>query len=90
MHKVLTVGELIEELKKYPPTLPIFTYDADEEQDAPLQTVELAGPVFEVDDGGDIRPEAPYYCKGISYIDEYWKNHGYCPVLCLRNYFWEE
>lgn len=84
--KTYTVEGMIEELKKYPPTLPIFYYDIDEEQDAPISIIELAGATLEPDDEGNLKQYSPYYCKGVSYIEDYWKSHGHTPILCFRNF----
>ena len=85
--KTLTVGELIEELKKIPPHVPIFTYDPDKQKDGCVEVVELSGPVLEPRDNGYLHQEVPHYCCGMSNVEMYWKQHGYCPVVYIREYY---
>lgn len=85
--KTFTVGEIIEELKKYPPNIPVFTYDPDEQKDNCVSVIELSGPIFEPGDDGEIHKEVPYYCCGTSNVEMYWKNHGYGPVVYLRDFY---
>ena len=66
MAKTMTVGELMKQLAVFPPELPIFFYDIDKERDSNLEVLELAGPQFDPDDGGNIIPSSPYYSVGYS------------------------
>lgn len=90
MVKTFTVEDLINELSNYPPTMPVFFYDADKERDSCLQVLELNGPRLEPEDDGLIIPSTPYYCKGVSNIEQYWATHGMTPILCLREKTWQE
>lgn len=84
MAKTMTVGELMDILSVYPPHMPIFFYDADKERDSMVEVVELAGPISDVEETGDISWSTPYYCKGISNIEDHWQANGMCPILCMR------
>lgn len=84
MAKTMTVGELMDILSTHPPHVPIFFYDADKERDSCIEVVELNGPIKEPEETGDIVWGTPYYCKGVSHIEEHWKENGLCPILCLR------
>lgn len=84
MAKTMTVGELMSILSTYPDYMPIFFYDADKERDSMIEVVELAGPAMDVEETGDISWNTPYYCKGVSNIEEHWMMHGMCPILCMR------
>lgn len=83
--KTYTVGELIEELKKIPPYVPVFGYSMMDEGDFPVQVVELTGPILEPDDDGTIRGLIPHGCQGDSFVEEYWNAHGKGPVVYIRN-----
>lgn len=84
MAKTMTVEELMSILSTYPGHMPIFFYDADKERDSMIEVVELAGPAMDVEETGDISWSTPYYCKGVSNIEEHWMMHGMCPILCMR------
>ena len=84
MAKTMTVEELMNILSTYPGHMPIFFYDADKERDSMIEVVELAGPAMDVEETGTISWNTPYYCKGVSNIEEYWMAHGMCPILCMR------
>lgn len=83
--KVYTVGELIEELQKIPPHVPVFGYSTMDEGDFPIQIVELSGPIFEPDDDGTILELVPHGCQADSFVEQYWNAHGKCPVVYIRN-----
>ena len=90
MIKTMTVEELMNILSTYPPTMPIFFYDIDKERDSNIEVVELAGPVSDIEETGDVSWHTPYYCKGVSNIEEHWQAYGMCPVLCMREQtLWE-
>lgn len=84
MAKTMTAGELMSILSTYPGHMPIFFYDADKERDSMVEVVELAGPAMDVEETGTISWNTPYYCKGVSNIEEHWMMHGMCPILCMR------
>lgn len=84
MAKTMTIGELINILSAYPDYMPVFFYDMDKERDSMIEVVELAGPTMDVEETGDIFWNTPYYCKGVSNIEEYWMAHGTCPIVCMR------
>lgn len=84
MSKTMTVGELMDILSTHPPHVPIFFYDADKERDSMIEVVELAGPISDVEETGDISWSTPYYCKGVSNIEDHWQTNGMCPILCMR------
>lgn len=84
MSKTMTVGELMDILSTHPPHVPIFFYDADKERDSMIEVVELAGPISDVEETGDISWSTPYYCKGVSNIEDHWQINGMCPILCMR------
>lgn len=84
MAKTMTVEELMNILSTYPGHMPIFFYDADKERDSMIEVVELAGPAMDVEETGTISWNTPYYCKGVSNIEEHWMAHGMCPILCMR------
>ena len=84
MVKTMTIGELINILSIYPPHMPIFFYDADKERDSMIEVVELAGPISDVEETGDVSWSTPYYCKGVSNIEDHWQTNGMCPILCMR------
>lgn len=84
MAKTMTVEELMNILSTYPGYMPIFFYDADKERDSMIEVVELAGPAMDVEETGTISWNTPYYCKGVSNIEEHWMAHGMCPILCMR------
>ena len=90
MAKTMTVGELMKQLAVFPPELPIFFYDLDKERDSNLEVLELAGPQFDPDDGGNIIPSSPYYCKGVCNVEDYWQEHGNTIFLCLREQTYKE
>lgn len=84
MTKTMTVGELIKQLEAFPCELPVFFYDIDKEQDFNLEILELNGPKFDSDNGGNIVPFSPYYCKGNCNVEDYWREYGNTIFLCLR------
>lgn len=84
MAKTMTVEGLMNILSTYPGHMPIFFYDADKERDSMIEVVELAGPAMDVEETGTISWNTPYYCKGVSNIEEHWMAHGMCPILCMR------
>lgn len=84
MAKTMTVEELMSILSTYPGHMPIFFYDADKERDSMIEVVELAGPISDVEETGDISWSTPYYCKGVSNIEDHWQTNGMCPILCMR------
>lgn len=84
MSKTMTVEELMNILSTYPPYMPIFFYDIDKQRDSIIEVVELAGPISDVEENGDISWNTPYYCKGISNIENHWQVNGMCPILCMR------
>lgn len=71
-------------LSTYPPHMPVFFYDVDKERDSMIEVVELAGPISDVEETGDISWSTPYYCKGVSNIEDHWQTNGMCPILCMR------
>ena len=84
MAKTMTVGELINILSVYPSHMPIFFYDVDKERDSMIEIVELAGPISDIEETGDVAWSTPYYCKSISNIEDHWQTSGMCPILCMR------
>lgn len=84
MSKTMTVEELMNILSIYPPHIPIFFYDIDKQRDSMIEVVELAGPISDVEETEDISWNTPYYCKGISNIENHWQANGMCPILCMR------
>ena len=84
MAKTMTIGELINILSTYPDYMPVFFYDMDKERDSMIEVVELAGPTMDVEETGDISWSTPYYCKGVSNIEDHWQTNGMCSILCMR------
>lgn len=84
MTKTMTVGELMNILSTYPSHIPVFFYGADKERDSDIEVVELAGPISDVEETGDISWSTPYYCKGVSHIEDHWQKNGMCPIICMR------
>lgn len=84
MAKTMTVEELMSVLSTYPGHVPVFFYNPDKERDSMIELVELAGPIIDPDDAGRLNWSTPYYCKGISNIEDHWHKYGTCPILCMR------
>jgi hypothetical protein len=99
--EVITVGDLIKTLQKYPMDTPVFGYSDMDEGDFPVQIAELAHPrprdkEYEAKFDSEwlqyhpYTGMAPYYCQGDSTVEEYWEQHGLCPILYLRLRNWED
>jgi hypothetical protein len=79
-----TAGEIIAALSKFPADTPVFLYNDLDEGDAPVEICEIfPGPIIE--DGAKY---VPHYCKGYSYVKQYWEEQGECPVIYLRDRGW--
>ena len=79
-----TAGEIIAALSKFPANTPVFLYNELDESDAPIEICEIfPGPIIE--DGVEY---IPHYCKGDSYVEQYWKEQGKGPVIYLRDSGW--
>ena len=69
-----TAGEIICALSQFPPNTPVFLYNDLDEGDAPVEVCEIF--------------PGPHYCKGDSYVERHWEEHGKGPIIYLRDSGW--
>ena len=89
-----TVGDLIAALSKVPVDTPVFGYSMTDECDVRLDVMEvIPGPIdMESEDWETGEPcivkHSPHYCKGDSYVERHWEEHGKGPIIYLRDSGW--
>ena len=87
--KYATVGDLISALQKMPLDAPVFGYSEMDECDYCIEVVELYTPEEKreepTDESSWLFYLPPHYCKGDSFISEYWReNKQISPVVYIR------